>query len=231
MLEEYVRLCSLFYSDSFIVSLDTKQNIVFAGKKYLSVIGKTNEEVIGKSLYSVTPVPENNRKIANTVFPEAIVKQTTKQIFISNLFHPYPDSHILMLLFSPIITIDQQLIAVQLEFTPVEIAYFFQVLIKINKKIEPCDLPDNDDFLTKRQHQVAFLLCHLSDTAEITKIISLFSPNDITSKTVHNIINRDLFTKFKVTKRQDLIEKLHRMGYNTKMPTSLLSNQFIDLTK
>ena len=157
--------------------------------------------------------------------------KSTKQVFITNLYHPYPESHILMLLFSPIMLDQDEVIASRLDFTPVEISYFFQILININSKIEPSNLPDNDDFLTRREHQVAFLLCHCKSPSEIAQVLSLFNHKDIQAKTVNNIISRYLFPKFSANSKTELIDKLKEMNYNKKMPNSLLSNQFIDLTK
>lgn len=228
-LEEYVRFCNLFYQDSFMVCMDLDLKVIAVGNKYLEVINKSRTEVIGRPLYEITPIPEHNRARSKMTFPEAIRTKQTKQVFIANLYHPYPDSHILMLLFSPILAPDNTVIATRLDFTPVEISYFFQMLIKLNNKIPPADLPDNDDFLTKREHQVAFLLCHCQDVIEIARVLSLFAENDVAPKTIHNIIY--LFSKFTVSSKVELLAKLHEIGYDKKMPNSLLSNQFIDLTK
>ncbi len=229
--EEYTKFCDLFYQDSFMVCMDMDLKLIAVGNKYLEVIKKSRTEVIGKPLYETTPIPEHNRNLSKIAFPEAIKTKQTKQVFIANLYHPYPDSHILMLLFSPILAPDSTVIAARLDFTPVDISYFFQILIKLNNKIPPNDLPDNDDFLTKREHQVAFLLCHCQDVIEIARVLSLFAENDIAPKTIHNIINRYLFSKFIVSSKVELLAKLHEIGYDKKMPNSLLSNQFIDLTK
>jgi hypothetical protein len=230
-LDKYVELCELFYADSFTIVLDLERKVVFVGKKYLEVVKRTKEEMIGRHLYETTPIPENNRKLSGIAFPEAIRTKQTKQVFISNLYHPYPESHILMLLFSPIIADQNEVIASRLDFTPVDISYFFQILININNKIEPSDLPDNDDFLTTREHQVAFLLCHCKSPSEIAQVLSLFNHKDIQAKTVNNIISRYLFPKFSANSKIELIDKLKEMNYDKKMPNSLLSNQFIDLTK
>jgi hypothetical protein len=230
-LQEYVKYCESFYDDSFMVTLDLELNVVFVGKQYLKVINKSRKEVVGKPMYEITPIPEHNRALSKITFPQAIKNKQTKQIFIANLYHPYPESHILMLLFSPIINFQKEVIAARLDFTPVEISYFFQILIQVNYKITPSNLPNNEDYLTAREHQVAFLLCHCQDTIDIARIISLFLEKNIVSKTVHNIINRYLFPKFNVKGKSDLIEKLKQEGYDKKIPNSLLSNQFIDLTK
>jgi hypothetical protein len=230
-LDEYVKFCGTFYSGSFVVTLNLDREVVFVGDKYLDVIKKTREEVIGKPLYETTPIPEQNRVLSRIAFSDAISNKQTKQVFIANLYHPYPESHILMLLFSPILAPTTEVIAMRLDFTPVDIAYFFQVLIRLNQKITPQDLPKNDDLLTIREHQVAFLLCHCKDVTEISQVVSLFSEKEVSSKTIHNIINRYLFTKFNVTSKSKLIDILRETGYDKKMPSSLLSNQFIDLTK
>ena len=125
----------------------------------------------------------------------------------------------------------QQIIGCKLIFTPAEIAYFFSILIQTNGQIDPNDLPENDDYLTKREHQVAFLLCHCKDNEEIAKVISLTKDKSIQAKTINNIISRYLFPKFQVNNKDELQEKLKALNYDKKIPNSLLSNQFIDLTK
>lgn len=230
-LDKYVEFCESFYADSFTIVLDLENKVVFVGKKYLDVVKRSKKEMIGQHLYKTTPVPENNRKLSAIAFSEAIRTKQTKQVFISNLYHPYPDSHILMLLFTPILDSNNQVIASRLDFTPVNISYFFQTLINIKNKIEPANLPDNNDFLTTREHQVAFLLCHCKSTSEIAQVLSLFNRKNIQAKTVNNIISRYLFTKFTASNKTELMDKLLGMNYDKKMPNSLLSNQFIDLTK
>lgn len=230
-LYKYVEFCELFYADSFTIVLDLQGKVVFVGKKYLEVVKRTKQEMIGRHLYETTPIPESNRKLSSMTFPEAIRTKQTKQVFISNLYHPYPESHILMLLFSPIIADQNEVIASRLDFTPVDISYFFQILININSKIEPSNLPANDDFLTTREHQIAFLLCHCKSPSEIAQVLSLFNDKEIQAKTVNNIISRYLFPKFEANNKTELIDKLKEMNYDKKIPNSLLSNQFIDLTK
>lgn len=230
-LNEYIKYCELFYINSFTIVLDMDLNVVFVGEKYLNVINKTRQEVLGKPLYLTTPIPEHNRNLSKIAFPEAIQNKQTKQVFISNLYHPYPDSHILMLLFSPILNKEDNVIASRLDFTPVDISYFLQILINANPKITPCEIPSSEQFLTKREHQIAFLLCHCRSTLEITQVLNLFNTKSITQKTVHNIISRYLFVKFEVKTRSKLILKLFENGYDKNIPNSLLSNQFIDLTK
>lgn len=230
-LDKYVEFCEMFYHESFCVVCDMEKNVVFVGTEYLKVIQKRHTEVIGKNIYETTPVPEHNRKISDVAFPEAIKNKQQKQFFIANLNHPYPAYHVLLMLFTPVTNADNIVIATKFEFTPANIAFFFQILIKVNKKIEPNNLPNNDNYLTPKEHQIAFLICHTKDIHEITTIINLFNKKDITEKTVHNIINRYLFTKFNVLNKKELLVKLYELGYDKHMPNSLLSNQFIDLTK
>lgn len=229
-LEKYVEFCELFYIDSFTIVLDLDSKVVFVGNKFLEVVKRTKQEMLGKNLYETTQIPESNRKISDKAFPQAISNKETKQCFIANLYHSYPQAYILMLLFSPILTAENEVIAARLDFTPVEISYFYHILIHTKNKIEPANLPDNDSFLTRREHQVAFLLCHCKNSSEIAQVLSLFNQKNIQAKTVNNIISRYLFSKFNVDTKAELINKLKEMNYDKKMPNSLLSNQFIDLT-
>lgn len=231
-LSKYVEFAQTFQENSFMIILDLDFKVLFAGKEYLNVIKKTPAETLGKLLSESTPIPEKNRILSKIAFTEAIQEQKVKEVFIANLYHPYPSYYTLLLTFHPIIDPSSNTtVGAKLEFIPAEIAYFFHILVQISEKIEPNGLEDNDDFLTPREHQIAFLLCHCKDLNEIANIMSLFNNKKITAKTVANIISRYLFTKFKVTQRDELMLTLREHGYHQKMPNSLLSNQFIDLTK
>lgn len=230
--QEYLEFNERYYKNSFSLTLDHEFNVAFVGSEFLQVTGKTREQTLGKHLHESAQIPEKNKILSKIAFCEAIALKQVKQIFIANLYHTYPGYHILLLKFEPIIEPEsQQVVGSRLVFTPTDIAYFFDILIQINGRIEPNDLPDNDDYLTKREHQVAFLLCHCKDNYEIAKVISLTKDKNIQAKTINNIISRYLFPKFQVNNKEELQEKLKTLNYDKKMPNSLLSNQFIDLTK
>lgn len=231
-LKQYVEFARQFQPTSFMIILDHEFKIRFAGKEYLKVIQKTAKETIDQHIHASTPIPEKNKLLSKIAFTDALATQKTKQIFIANLYHPYPDYYTLLLTFQPIVDLStRQTVGARLEFIPANIAYFFHILVQTSEKIEANNLPDNDDKLTQREHQIAFLLFHCKDLHEIASIISLFNEKTITAKTVANIISRYLFAKFQVSNREELIDALAKHGYQHKMPNSLLSNQFIDLTK
>lgn len=231
-LKQYIKFAKQFQPASFMVILDHEFKIVFAGEEYLNVIKKTPEEALDKHIHVSTPIPERNKVLSKTAFTEALSSQKTKQIFIANLYHPYPDYYTLLLTFQPIVDLSTRLtVGARLEFIPANISYFFHILVQTSEKIEVNNLPDNDEKLTQREHQIAFLLFHCKDLHEIASVISLFNRKTISAKTVANIISRYLFTKFQVSSREELMNALSKYGYDQKMPNSLLSNQFIDLTK
>lgn len=230
--KEYLEFHERYYKNSFSIILDHEFKVAFIGSEYLQVTGKTREQILGKHLHESAQIPEKNKTLSKLAFSEAIALKQDKQIFIANLYHPYPEYHILLLKFEPIIEPESQhVVGAKLVFTPTDIAYFFDILIQTNGQIDPNGLPENDDYLTKREHQVAFLLCHCKDNYEIAKVISLTKDKNIQAKTINNIISRYLFPKFHVNSKDELQAKLKTLNYDKKMPNSLLSNQFIDLTK
>lgn len=230
--KKFLEFHETYYQESFSIILDHEFKVAFVGNEYLAVTGKTRKQTLGKHLHESAQIPEKNKILSKVAFSEAIELKQIKQVFVANLYHPYPGYHILLLKFEPVIDPEnQQVLGAKLVFTPTEIAYFFEILIQTNEKVEPNDLPDNDDYLTRREHQVAFLMCHCKDNYEIAKVLSIFNNKKILAKTINNIICRYLFAKFEVNNKGILIERLKELGYDKKMPNSLLSNQFIDLTK
>lgn len=230
--KKYIEFHEIWFKDSLVKILDHEFKVVFVGSELLVATGMTLEQTLGKHLYESAQIPEKNKILSNIILSEAIELKQAKHIFIANLNNHYRGYHVLLLTFEPIVEPESQhVIGAKLVFTPAEISYFFDVLIKVNEKIESNNLPDNDHYLTRREHQVAFLLCHDQDSCKIAKVLSLFNNKSILPTTVNNIICRYLFPKFDVNNKGLLIGRLKEQGYDKKIPNSLLSNQFIDLTK
>jgi len=107
--------------------------------------------------------------------------------------------------------------------------YFHHVLLanpyKINKKYTFTE----DKFLTRREHEIAFLLLFCKSKAEVTNIINLFTEKYITSKTVSNIIRQQLLPKFNVKNTDELLSRLYQCNYHRNIPVSLLTDTQIDL--
>lgn len=232
-LEKYIKHCEEFYSDAFMIVMDRNLIAKFVGNQYLLAANKTRETVIDKHIHQTAPVPIENIEPSLKAFEKAILENKTIPVLIANLLHNTEDkvqvfgAHI-----SPITEPTTEYVTgLRFEFYKLKIEPFFQILIKDIDRVVDNKLPHNDEFLTKREHQIAFLLFYCTNYAEIGEIISNYNSRTITEKTVRNIVSRYLYPKFKVNNKDALLEALQKRGYNNKIPNSLLSNRFIDLSR
>lgn len=232
-LEQYIRHCTQFHSDSFMILLDCNLIARFVGNKYLAVGNRTRESVIGKHIHQTAPVPPENIEPSLKAFDKAISENKIVSVLIANLLHKTNDNiQIFGAHIHPICEPDtSHVVGVRFEFYKVKLSVFFHALIKGVVKVIDNGLPHNDDFLTKREHQIAFLLFYCKDYAEIAQIISQFNNSKVTEKTVRNIVSQYIYPKFGVNNKDSLIIKLQEAGYENKIPNSLLTNRFIDLSE
>ncbi|WP_158649261.1 helix-turn-helix transcriptional regulator [Aquella oligotrophica] len=232
-LEKYIRHCEDFYSDTFMIVLDRDLIARFAGNQYLKVGNKNLQSVVGKHIHATALIPDENIQPSLKAFNKAITEGITVPVLIANLLHKIEDKiQVLGACISPIMEPNTRyVIGLRFEFCTIKIDTFFQILIKNAQPIVNNNLPHNDEFLTKREHQIAFLLFYCSSYVEIAEIISRFNQRIITEKTVRNIVSRYLYPKFNVSNKDSLLAKLQLHGYHNKIPNSLLSNRFIDLSR
>ena len=232
-LEQYVENCKVFDKDGFLIVLDRELNAVFVGNNYLKTGGRTRESIIGRHIYQTAPIPPENIEPSFRTFNKAITENKVIPVLIANLLHRTDDSiQIFGAQISPISEPESKtVVGLRFEFYKLNVEMFFQALIKDVDKIPDNGRPHNDDFLSKREHQIAFLLFHCKNYTEITQVINIFSQTNITEKTVRNTVSGSLFDKFKVHSKERLLEKLAENGYARKMPNSLLTNRFIDLSR
>lgn len=232
VLEKYVRFIRALCGKELLVILDTKLNIIFISPECLKLTKiSSRKEVLGRNIFEVTDVPQCNKIIAHSEFSAAIDSNKRKQFFSTNLYRASPH-YSLLINFQPITNprAENQIMCALVEFVPVELSYFYDLLLNNEVLVEGPNLPDNDKFLTRREHQIAFLLFHSKNLIEIANLIGKFEGKSITASTVNNIIHRYLFKKFMVKNKEDLMDKLIENGYHKKMPNSLLSNIFVDIT-
>jgi len=231
-LQQYIKYCEEFYNNSFMILLDRDLIARFVGNEYLKVGNKTRESIIGKQVHQTAPVPPENIEPSFKAFNKAITENKIVPVLIANLLHKTTD--MIQIFGAHIYPVTEPgtnfVIALRFEFYKVKLELFFQALINNVNKIKDNGLPHNDDFLTKREHQIAFLLFYCKDYVEIAQIISIFNNSVVTEKTVRNIVSRYLYPKFMVSNKENLIAKLQQCGYDSKMPNSLLTNRFIDLS-
>lgn len=86
----------------------------------------------------------------------------------------------------------------------------------------------SDDLLTIRQHEVLFLHFHCKSAKKIAETLSIIHDKPVSLHTI-GAINKQLYRKFNVYNLERLLESAYTLGYNRKIPTSLLSDRTIDL--
>ncbi|MDD3267042.1 MAG: hypothetical protein PHC75_07690 [Burkholderiales bacterium] len=232
-LRRYIEHCQEFDKNKFLIVLDRDLVAVFAGTDYLTIGGKTHDEVIGKHIHQTAKIPPENIKPSLDAFNKAITQNKIIPVIISNLLHKTQDMiQIFGATISPINEPDSNfVVGLRFEFYWVKLETFFETLIRNVTYVEKNNLPDNDSFLTHREHQIAFLLFYCKDYTEISQVISIFENTKITEKTTRNIVSRYLYPKFEVYSLQELMQKLKQNDYHQKIPNSLQTNRFLDLSQ
>lgn len=230
-LESYIKFCETFYADSTMILVDENLISVFVGSGYTNATKIPKENVVGKHIFASANIPEKNRELSLRSFEKAIKSQKIIGLLIANLYRNNPDIHVLGAYLYPILHPEsKKTIALRFEFYQISLSYFYHIIIKSEQNIPYNTLPDNDEWLTRREHQIAFLLFYCKSISEVAKVISVFEQKNISEKTINNIINTYLYKKLGVCNKVSLLQKLEDLGYNKKMPNSLLSNFFIDLS-
>ena len=158
----------------------------------------------------------------------------TQRMISANVNRPEPEFRILLVTHAPLINPDtNNAIAVKIQFDKINFpCYFHHLLLKSPKQFAQLTAVvslNYDELLSRREHEIAFLLFYCKSVEQITKIINLFAERPIATKTVQNIIRQQLYPKFQVKNQETLIEQLHQHEYHKKIPSSLMFNFQINL--
>ena len=192
VLEKYVRFVRTLYKRELFVVLDTELKIVYISPPCLRLTNKrSSREIIGKTIFEIASVPLNNQLIAQQEFQDGIKSNTRKQFFSTNLYRHAP-YYSLLINFQPVTNPRQEesVMCALVEFVPVDSSYFYDLLINNDTPVEGHAIPDNETLLTRREHQVAFLLFHCKNLQEIARVIGKFESKSISTSTINNVIHR-----------------------------------------
>lgn len=230
-LDKVIEYSNLIDKTNIKFILDSVDNVVWTGDGMALVIEIDLKDIIGKHYLAAVPVPlENQTPIINCI--NKVKTELHRQDFLSvNLNHEF-DYLLLYGRITPLINpTNNQLVAISVESTPVEFTlYFANLLSHINPQPTLFLKQYTDKLLTKREHEIAFLLFHTVNSEQIASILSLFAAKAVTAKTIRNIISQQLLPKLKVYNKPALLIKLRELGYHKKIPPTLLTNLHIDLT-
>lgn len=232
MLENYIASVSELYRDDLVVIVDVNMEVLFAGTECFKLATMPINQIIGSNVFDAVAIQNKNQSIAKDAFEAAMSQKQSKQFLSINIYRVNPDYRALLINLQPILDPNtKQVIGAQIKLIPAELLVFFPIILRQNTQQTINDLPDNDHFLTRGEHQIAFLLFHTRNYAEIAEIITKLEGKPIKVSTINNIVHRYLFTKFNANTREMLIVELEKHNYHRKIPNSLLINQFIDMTK
>lgn len=229
-LKKVIEYSNLIDKDSIKFILDLADNIVWAGNGMVLVIDIDIKDIIGKNYLLAAPVPpENHIPIINCI--NKVKTELQRQDFLSVNLNHERDYLLLHCRLNPLINLsNNQLVAISVESTPVEFTlYFANLLNHLHPQPILCSKKYTDELLTKREHEIAFLLFHTVNSEQIASILSLFAAKAVTAKTIRNIISQQLLPKLKVYNKPALLIKLRELGYHKKIPPTLLTNLHIDL--
>ena len=233
-LTRVIQLFNLLYRKSFIHIIDLENRFIFVGDEMLDVANETRENVIGRTWYDVmSPHPDN---IVSTELGirAAISTRLAQHAITINVKRHETTQRILHVIQKPIINpATDQVVAVHIEFFKVNFPlYFHHLLLKNPERITTrCLTYEQEGILTRREHEIAFLLFYCKSLDDIVEVINAHSDRKITAKTIRNIISQQLFKKLHVFNRDSLLEELHKLEYHRKIPSSLLSNPHIDISE
>lgn len=228
-LTHVLQLFDLLYRKELVHVVDKEDRFIFISDAVLPFAKVPRENIIGKTFYEVfSPPPENIDSVAASIHRALATKEVQRMISV-NVDRPNTSQRILLVTHSPLVNPDtDNALAVNIRFDSINFpCYFHHLLLKSPKqfvKLAALKEFDDDALLSRREHEIAFLLFYCRSVEQITQIINLFSERQIASKTIQNVISQQLYPKFQVQNQEALLEQLRKMEYHKKIPSSLLFN-------
>lgn len=233
-LTRVVELFNLLYHKELVHVVDTEDRFIFVSDTTLSLAHETRENVIGKTFYEVfSPPPDNIKSVAQSIKTALTTKEVQRMISV-NIERTNSTQRILLVTHAPLVNPDtNNAVAVKIRFDRMNFpSYFHHLLLKSPKQFANLTVLrefESDKLLSRREHEIAFLLFYCKSVEQITQIINLFTERQIVTKTVQNIIRQQLYPKFQAKNQEVLLEQLHQLDYHKNIPPSLLFNFQINL--
>lgn len=233
-LDRVIDLYGLIYINDIVLLIDVGNIIVFAGSGVSKLVNKSTKHIIGKSYLEALPLPKENINNIVKSMNKTIQSKNIQEFLSINLNHSnqYAMLHCLE---RPIINpTTNNIVAISVESRQLDLSIdFYKVLMLIKTKqkiIANTTIKHVDNFLTQREHEIAFLLEYCNTADKIANILSILYDKKIATKTIHNIIRQQLYPKFEVYNMDALQAKIGNLGYHKKIPVSFLINLHFDLS-
>lgn len=233
-LQKVTELFNLVYLNDAILLIDANGIILHAGSKIKEIVNLEASALINKNHLEVLPIPEDS--IPNTLKSIDYIFQSKKPYeFLSiNLNHNI-DHVVLHCIQKPIInpsTNNVVAFSVESKKLPFHI-YLNNFSLYLNKQLlnhNSKKRVHQDSLFTLREHEIAFLSFYFKTSKKIALILSRIYDKQVSDKTVSNIISSQIYAKLGIYGQEAMLEKLHALGYQQKIPVSFLSNMYIELT-
>lgn len=230
-LAKVVELYNLVHIDDAVLLINMENIILYAGNKVEEIVATSVDKLIGKNHFDVLPLPQENLIPIKASLQKVIQSKQYGEFLSINLNH-HSDYLILHCIEKPIINPStQNIVAISIESKKLDFqVYLYKLLMFLQKHtLIPGKLKHQDKLLTLREHEIAFLLFYCKTAKKIAMILSQIYDRSISAKTIANIISTQLYTKLNVYGIEALIDKLHALGYHTKLPVSFITNMHLDL--
>ena len=229
--DKVLELYQLIYSKDAILLIDINNIILHAGKEIYQITRIQASELIGKNHFEVIPFPkENIDKVKGSI--DKIINSQKPCEFLSINTNHSDDYIILHCIQKPIINPSTgNVIAFSVESKPLPPHIYLHKILYLLDENKRCIAikQHNDELLSLREHEIAFLLFYCKSAKKIATTLSDFYSSEVSAKTVSNIISSQLYNKLNVYGIEALLNKLYELGYSRKIPASFILNTYLEL--
>lgn len=229
-LQHVVELYGIVHANKLSHIHNLSGDTLFISDKFRKLVRKSSDGKAPYHDFDIARTPPESIGSINASLSKAIQTREVQNCLSINLNREDPEYHVLHVVKSPIINPHtDNVVGIIVEFCKIDFPLYFHKIFQIQpKQVCKTKIVCNDELLTAREHEIAFLLFYCRNSDEITNTINMFNDKFITSKTVRNIIRQQLYPKLEVNNVDTALIKLRELGYHKKVPKSLLTNLYID---
>lgn len=235
-LNHIITLYQQIHRDDYVMIVDRDYQICFISPRFAQSMVTTAEQLIGQNYLTSLAIPEEIKNNVKTSIEHNLNCSHTHEFLNINLNREY-DEQILQMRYNPLLDpSSNDVVAVVIEGSKLSahtsLYNFVTHLLERNANHEntAVDTSHSDELFTKREHEIAFLLLFFRSPKKIAEVIKQISGDEVSAKTINNIISSKLFVKLEVYNIDALITRLYELNYQTKIPASFMLNLHLGLT-
>ena len=233
-LDQVADIATLLEKDSYSSIVCPELKFKFMGEKLSNEFGLKNHSVIDKNLIDIeTPLKhlsKHYRQISESIMsdPKNITREYITIIPIQkemSVFHTKVNP----------ILIENKKIGLYAKTQKVNATRIFQLLKKLNSitndkaKIIPINDISKNIKLTDREEFILFMIALGKYDKEIAYLLQLVSGVGLTRDAITKIVVRNLYQKFDVVTRSELIMKAHNEGFLDSLPNLLNTENLLKI--